>query len=132
MYWNKELTYWITPKSGPIRTIKTLLDANHALSQDLPRTFLKRPHWLGAGAFLVRAAETGRDKEIERATDGLPRAIELEGWMSRVHLIAGQHFAAGLATVCRLAEDADAKTDILLCNQGWRNPDCTRVTRAGK
>jgi hypothetical protein len=97
MYWNKELTYWITPKSGPIRSMETLLDANHALSRDLPRTFLKRPHWLGAGALLVRAAETGRDKEIRRATDGLLRAIEIEGWMSRVYVIAGQDFAAGLA-----------------------------------
>src|SRR5215472_5006350 len=97
MYWNKELTYWITPKSGPIRSMETLLDANHALSRDLPRTFLKRPHWLGAGALLVRAAETGRDKEIRRATDGLLRAIEIEGWMSRVQAIAGQDFAAGLA-----------------------------------
>jgi hypothetical protein len=44
--------------------------------------------------------------------------------MNRVHVIAGQPFAAGLASVYRLAEDADAKTDILLCNQGWRNPDC--------
>ena len=98
MNWNKELTYWITPKSGPIRSLETLLDANHAVSQDLPRTFLKRPHWLAAGAFLVQAAETGSDKDIQRATDGLLRAIELEGWMSRVQAaapsIAGQHLAA--------------------------------------
>jgi len=33
---------------------------------------------------LVRAAETGRDKDIKRATDGLVKAIELEGWMDRV------------------------------------------------
>ena len=84
MYWNKELTYWITPKSGPIRSMETLLDANHALSRDLPRTFLKRAHWLVAGGLLVRAAETGRDKDIRRATDGLVKAIELEGWMDRV------------------------------------------------
>ena len=98
MYWNKELTYWITPKSGPIRSMETLLDANHALSQDLPRTFLKRPHWLLAGALLVLAAETGSAQDIQGATDGLLSAIELEGWMSRVHStapsIAGQHLAA--------------------------------------
>jgi len=88
MYWNRALTYWITPKSGPIRSMETLLDANHALSRDLPRTFLKRPHWLGAGGLLVRAAETGRDKDIRRATDGLVKAIEIEGWMSRVHTAA--------------------------------------------
>jgi hypothetical protein len=88
MYWNKELTYWITPKSGPIRSMETLLDANRALSQDLPRTFLKRPHWLGAGALLVRAAETGGDKDIRRATDGLVNAIEHEGWMDHVRAAA--------------------------------------------
>jgi hypothetical protein len=49
MYWNKKLAYWITPKSGPIRSMETLLDANHALTQDLPWTSLKRPHWLGGG-----------------------------------------------------------------------------------
>jgi hypothetical protein len=83
MYWNKELTYWITPKSGPIRSMETLLDANHALSQDLPWLFLKRPHWLLAGALLVLAAETGSAQDIQCATDGLLRAIELEGWMTR-------------------------------------------------
>jgi hypothetical protein len=88
MYWNKDLTYWITPKSGPIRSMETLLDANHALSRDLPRTFLKRPHWLGAGALLVRAAETGRDKDIRRATDGLVKAIEHEGWMDHLRAAA--------------------------------------------
>ena len=88
MYWNKELTYWITPKSGPIRSMETLLDANHALSRDLPRTFLKRAHWLGAGSLLVRAAETGRDKDIRRATDGLVKAIEREGWMDHVRAAA--------------------------------------------
>ena len=98
MNWNKELAYWISPKSGPLRSLETLLDANHALSQDLPRTFLRRPHWLAAGTFLVQAAESGSDKDIQRATDGLLRAIELEGWMNRVHAaapsIAGQHLAA--------------------------------------
>ena len=71
---------------------------NHALSQDLPRTFLRRPHWRAAGAFLVQAAESGSDKGIQRATDELLRAIELEGWMNRVPAaapsIAGQHLAA--------------------------------------
>jgi hypothetical protein len=93
MYWNKELAYWITPKSGPMRSMETLLDANHALSQDLPSTFRKRPHWLGAGSLLVRAAETGNDRDIARATDELVRAIEVEGWMSRVRVPSGH--AAG-------------------------------------
>ena len=33
---------------------------------------------------MVRAAETGRDNDIRRATDGLVEAFEIEGWMSPV------------------------------------------------
>ena len=89
MHWNKELAYWITPKSGPMRGMETLIDANHALSQDLPLTYLKRPHWLGAGSLVVQAAETGRDADVQRATDELLRAIELEGWMSHARASRG-------------------------------------------
>ena len=83
MHWTKELTYTITPKSGPLRRMETLLDANRALSADLPKGFLKRCHWLAAGKLLVHAAETGRDADIKRATDELLNAVEREGWMNR-------------------------------------------------
>jgi len=82
MHWNKELTYWITPKSGPMRGMETLIDANHALSQDLTKFYLKRPHWIEAGKLVVQAAETGSDEDVQLATDELLRAIEIEGWMT--------------------------------------------------
>jgi hypothetical protein len=83
MYWDKKLTYTITPKSGPVRSMDTLLDANHALSQDLPKGYLKRRHWLDAGKIVVEAAETGAIPIIREATEKLVSAIEAEGWMDR-------------------------------------------------
>jgi hypothetical protein len=83
MYWAKELAYTITPKSGPMRKMETLLDANRALTNDLPKSSRKRPHWLAAGMFLVRASETGTEADIRRATDELVNALEYESWMNR-------------------------------------------------
>ena len=83
MHWTTPLAYTITPKSGPMRRMETLLDANRALTNDLPKGFLKRDHWLAAGKLLVHAAETGRDADIKRATDELLNAVESEGWMNR-------------------------------------------------
>jgi hypothetical protein len=83
MHWDKKLTYTITPKSGPMRSMETLLDANHALSQDLPTGHLRRRHWLDAGKLLVEAAETGSTPIIREATERLLSALEAEGWMTR-------------------------------------------------
>jgi hypothetical protein len=83
MHWTKELAYTITPKSGPMRGMGTLLDANRAISEDLPKALLKRHHWFSAGTLLVRASITGGDADIQRATDELLKAVEREGWMSR-------------------------------------------------
>ena len=67
-----------------MRSMETLLDANRALTNDLPKGFLKRDHWLAAGKLLVHASETGAERDIQKATDELVKAIEREGWMSRV------------------------------------------------
>jgi hypothetical protein len=80
MYWSKELAYWITPKRGPMRSMSTLIDANHAL-QALPAGYLKRPDWSDVARLVVRAAETGSDEDVQTATDELLRIIEQEGWM---------------------------------------------------
>jgi hypothetical protein len=88
MHWNKELTYWITPKSGPMRGMTTLIDANHALSRDLPSGYLKLVHWVDVANLLVQAAESGRDEDVRIATDELLRAVEQEGWMDRVPRLA--------------------------------------------
>ena len=83
MYWEMRLAFTVTPKSGPMRTMETLLDANHAISQDLPRSYLRRRHWLDAGNILVEAADTGCTETIREATERLVAAIEVEGWMNR-------------------------------------------------
>src|SRR4051812_15392165 len=87
MYWAKELSYRITPRGGPMRNMETLIDANHALSKDLPLAYLRRRHWLEAGNHLVEAATTGEDADVDLATEKLLFAIELEGWMERPVLI---------------------------------------------
>jgi hypothetical protein len=83
MHWDKKLAYVITPKSGPMRSMETLLDANHALSKDLPMAFLRLPHWYDAGKLVLAAAESGHEMDIEDATDKLLKAVEAEGWMTR-------------------------------------------------
>jgi hypothetical protein len=83
MHWSKQLAYTITPKSGPMRSMETLLDANRAISEDLPRGFLKRYHWLAAGKLLEHASETGRDADIKSAADEMLNAVQREGWMNR-------------------------------------------------
>ena len=70
-----------------MRSMETLIDANHALSKDLPLAYLRRRHWLEAGNLLVEAAMTGEDADVELATDKLLIAIEHEGWMERPVLI---------------------------------------------
>jgi len=87
MYWTKELSYTTTPRGGPMRSMETLTDANHALSMDLPLAYLRRRHWLEAGNLLVEAATTGEDADVELATEKLLIAIEHEGWMKRPLLI---------------------------------------------
>jgi hypothetical protein len=66
-----------------MRKMQTLLDANRAMSKDLPFGYLRRKHWLTAGEAVVNAAETGTEKDIRIATDGLLKALETEGWMTR-------------------------------------------------
>jgi hypothetical protein len=83
MHWTEQLAYTITPKSGPLRGMETLLDANRAISEDLPRGFSKRHHWFSAGMLLVRASITGSGADIQKATDAVLMALENEGWMSR-------------------------------------------------
>ena len=85
MHWQKELAYPITPKSGPMRRMATLLDANRALAQDLPRALFKKPYWLGVGKLLVLAAETGRPADIREATENLLEVIDRQGWMERIY-----------------------------------------------
>ena len=81
-YWDEPLTCVITPKSGPLPQMYSLLDANRALTGNLPHGFLKRRHWLKAGQALMTAAETGASSDIDRAFETIVIALDEEGWSS--------------------------------------------------
>ena len=82
MDWQKPLVGVITPKSGPLPRMVTLIDANRALVGELPHGYLKRPHWLRAGKALVTAAETGQSSDVEYAYEAIVAALDEEGWLS--------------------------------------------------
>ncbi len=79
--WDTLLTFVITPKSGPLRKLVTLHDAQQALIADLPPGYLKRVQWLRAGKALATAAETGKSKDIEGAFEAIVAALDEEGWL---------------------------------------------------
>ena len=66
-----------------MRSMETLLDANRALTNDLPAGYLRQRKWLETGKTLVEAAESGSDAKIRNATEKLLAAIAEEGWMER-------------------------------------------------
>ncbi len=79
--WDRPLTYVITPKSGPLRRMKTLRDARRALIEELPQGYLQHPHWLRAALLLVIAAETG--DYVEWTFEAIVAAVAAEGWFTR-------------------------------------------------
>lgn len=82
-YWDKPLPLAIMPKSGPLPLMVSLLDANRALIDKLPKGYLKRAHWLSAGQALLTAAETGESRDIELAFEAILSALDKEGWLKR-------------------------------------------------
>ena len=81
MSWNASLAFTVTPKSGPLRQMNTLLDASHALTHDLPKHFLQRCHWWKVGWLVCHAADTGAQDDILDATNEIAEALDAEGWM---------------------------------------------------
>ncbi len=79
--WDTLLTFVITPKSGPLRKMVRLRDAQRALIADLPPGFLRRAHWLKAGKALVTAADTGDSEDIKCAFEAMVAALDKEGWL---------------------------------------------------
>jgi hypothetical protein len=82
VYWDKPLSYEISPKSGPVRRMVTLADVRTAMVYDLPPGTTKQPHWLNAGLLVVAASESGKQSDIRVATDALCDALDVEGWLS--------------------------------------------------
>lgn len=82
MTWNVELAYFVTPKSGPMRAMRTLRDVNHALLDDLPRHLRYQRHWFIVGRALLTAASTKTRLSVMLATDALVTALDAGGWMT--------------------------------------------------
>jgi len=78
-YWHKSFKYPITPKCGPMPQMSSLVDARGAFLE-LPKGFLRRPHWLRAAKALLTASQTGRPIDIQWAFDTLVAAVDEEGW----------------------------------------------------
>ena len=74
------LTRRIEPTAGPGVALATLEDAARFIA--LMRPFRQaRPHWDFAAELLLRAAETGRRRDVEAATAQMERALRVEGWL---------------------------------------------------
>ena len=112
MYWQRELAFLITPKSGPLRPMTTLLDASRAITQDLPAAYRKQDHWRDVGWGLCRAAESGAQADIRAATEKLVDVLEGEGWMRREPTAAhrlGACFAAMAEPLRACIADAEVR-----------------------
>ena len=59
--------------------MSSLVDARGAFLE-LPKGFLRRPHWLRAAKALLTASQTGRPIDIQWAFDTLVAAVDEEGW----------------------------------------------------
>lgn len=80
MNWGDELTYFVTPKSGPMQTLR---DVNHTILDDLSFRKRQQPHWISVARLLLIAADTGSAIDVRIVTEALVRALEAEGWMTR-------------------------------------------------
>lgn len=83
MRWTAELAYQVTPKSGPLRPMRTVVEAARTLVDDLPLSHRRRPYWMSVRRLILKAAATGAPLDIQLATDSLVCALEVEGWMTR-------------------------------------------------
>ena len=82
-YWDGSFNYLITPKSGPLPQMASLVDAREALLHKLPKEHFGRAHWLRAAKGLTIAAETALSRDIEIAFECIVAALDEEGWMTR-------------------------------------------------
>ena len=80
-YWDESFNYLITPKSGPLPQMASLVDAREALLHKLPKEHFGRA--LRAAKGLTIAAETGLSRDIEIAFECIVAALDEEGWMTR-------------------------------------------------
>jgi len=72
------LTRVIEPTGGPGVELPTLEDAARFVALLKPWRQV-RPHWDFAAELLLKAAETGKRKDVEAATAQMERALRVEG-----------------------------------------------------
>jgi len=74
------LTRTIEPSGGPGAELATLEDAARYVG--LLRSWRQgRPHWDFAAELLLKAAETGKRRDVEAAVSQMERALRVEGWL---------------------------------------------------
>jgi hypothetical protein len=74
------LTRVIEPTGGPGVGLATLEDAARFVSLLRSRR-QTRPHWDFAAELLLKAAETGKRRDVEAATAQMEHALRAEGWL---------------------------------------------------
>jgi hypothetical protein len=74
------LTRVIVPTGGPAAELTTLEDAARCVGLLLSWR-QGRPHWDFAAELLLRAAETGKRRDLEPAAAQMERALRVEGWL---------------------------------------------------
>ena len=70
----------IEPKGGPGVELATLEDAARLMGHMRPWR-QARPHWDHAPALGLKAATTGRQKDVAAATDQMERALRADNWL---------------------------------------------------
>jgi hypothetical protein len=78
--WHRPLTRTIEPTGGPGVEPATLEDAARFIGLMTPWR-QARPHWDFAAELLLRAAETGKPRDVEAATAQMERALRVERWL---------------------------------------------------
>jgi hypothetical protein len=74
------LTRVIEPTGGPGAELATLEDAARFVGL-MRRWRQARPHWDFAAELLLKAAETGKRRDVKAATTQMEFALRVEGWM---------------------------------------------------
>jgi len=79
-YWHKPLTDPIDPTDGPLDKLVTVSDAARFVTE-LETWRQARPHWVHAGELILKAGNSGRAKDIDKATTHMRQALRVEGWL---------------------------------------------------
>jgi hypothetical protein len=79
-YFRRKLTCAIEPTGGPGAILETLEDCAKFMGH-MHRWRQARPHWDHAAELVLKAATTGEEADIERATAQMERALRRDNWL---------------------------------------------------